>query len=278
VKVDVVDDLDVVRLSAALQEQPHECVALRVRKPVFFTFADDSDQRSVATVASHEIRVRIGASIEQCACDGNGVVACRGQWKSREAEKQERLPIFRTVVPEQIAGAPAAGAIVAGRGSFLYCRPRVVRQYALDLFQVAADNRCVETVVHHFGKPFQNTHRGVSRHAMRGAAPDMVVGAGVLEKALDRIRCLRVRACVASDLVLERRPTGETVLQRKRALYVAQGGHSGGIRQCSLETSARFFDIRAKRFEPTLRFPLQVLEGAPRRELPGHGHLPPVAA
>ncbi len=48
VKVDVVNDLDVIRLGAALEQQLHEVVAMRMRRTIFLAFADRAHQRRVA--------------------------------------------------------------------------------------------------------------------------------------------------------------------------------------------------------------------------------------
>ena len=56
----------------------------------------------------------------------------------------------------------------------------------------------------------------------------------------------------------------------ERELDITETRLSGRIWKRSLQTRARFDDIRAKRFQPALRFPLQVLEGALGREFPGH--------
>jgi hypothetical protein len=66
-------------------------------------------------------------------------------------------------------------------------------------------------------------------------------------------------------------PPGETMFPRERELYVAQPWLSGWGGKGSLESSARFGVTVAKRLEPSFCFPLEILEGALRRELPVHG-------
>src|SRR5207249_2104221 len=94
----------------------------------------------------------------------------------------------------------------------------------------------------------------------------------------DPLRVTLIFEGVVRELVLERRPARETVLSRERVLDVAQGQFGGGLGIGALETGARLGVVRAQRFEPALRFLLQVLEGARGRELSAHGYLPPVAA
>lgn len=105
---------------------------------------------------------------------------------------------------------------------------------------------------------------------MGGPAPNVVIRTGVLEKPLDSIRVRLLDGARSREAVLERRPSGYAMLQRERVLDVAQRGDFWGVGKGSCETSAGVGNVRAKRFQPALRFPLQVLEGALGRDLPGH--------
>jgi hypothetical protein len=57
-----------------------------------------------------------------------------------------------------------------------------------------------------------------------GTAPDVVVGAGVLQEPGDPRRVPAVDECGVGQRVLERCPARETVLQREGVLDVAQTG------------------------------------------------------
>ena len=118
----VVDHLYVERLSTLFQEQSRQRVPLRVRWPVLFAFPDDAHERRVAAVTGHEIRVRIGASIEQRPSDGHRIVADRGDGKSGETEIQERLPSFRAQILEKILTSADTCPVGADTGILFQCR------------------------------------------------------------------------------------------------------------------------------------------------------------
>ena len=105
---------------------------------------------------------------------------------------------------------------------------------------------------------------------MGAAAAHMVVGAGVGDEPGDAVSIARFGAALPRDEGFERGPSLEAVLEGERVLDVAQGWFGGRIRDGALESRARVAVVRAKRLEPALRLPLQVLEGALRRESPGH--------
>ena len=65
----VVDDLNVKRVRAALEEEPRERVSLQMRRPILFTLSDDADEWRVPAPARHEVRVRVGAGVQQGASD-----------------------------------------------------------------------------------------------------------------------------------------------------------------------------------------------------------------
>src|SRR5262249_22964237 len=98
-----------------------------------------------------------------------------------------------------------------------------------------------------------------------------IAASGRFEQRDERV-LLSVEALERSG---EGRPTRVPVLERERVLDIAQGGLGRGIARRALEPRAGLCVVRAKRLEPALRFPLQVLEGTPGRELPDHGNLPP---
>jgi hypothetical protein len=85
VKVNVIDDVRIIRLCAALQQQSRELVAARMRWAVFFALADDTGERRITTVTGHEVSVYIGAMVEQQARDLHGILVCFRQIQPREA-------------------------------------------------------------------------------------------------------------------------------------------------------------------------------------------------
>src|SRR2546425_11710582 len=85
--------------------------------------------------------------------------------------------------------------------------------------------------------------RGMPCHRVSGTAPDMMVGTGVFQEPGDRFRLIPVRAWRAGELVLEGRPTGETVFPRQGVLHVPQAGFGGGVGKGALEASARCCDV-----------------------------------
>ena|SRR5436309_8953456 len=102
------------------------------------------------------------------------------------------------------------------------------------------------------------------------AAPHVVIGAGVVDEPGDAVGAARFRPTIARDDAFERGPTRNAMLDGKRVLHIAQGCFGGRFRNGALESRTRVAVVGAKRLEPTLRLPLQVLEGALRRESPGH--------
>src|SRR5438105_7957281 len=84
-------------------------------RPALFTLSDGADERRIAAVAGHEVRVGVGARVEQRMCDRDGIVVRRRQREPREAEIQERLPSFGAEVAVEILRAADAGAVLAGR-------------------------------------------------------------------------------------------------------------------------------------------------------------------
>ena len=101
-KVEVVNNLAVVWFRTAREQEACEFVALWMRRAVFFTFADDTRHRRVVAVAGHEIRVRIGAAIQQQTCNLDGVVVCLWQVKPREAKVGQRFPPLCADILEQV--------------------------------------------------------------------------------------------------------------------------------------------------------------------------------
>lgn len=75
--MDVVGDLLVVRVGAPFEKEPHERVSLLMRRPALFAFADRAGERRVPAVAGHEMDVGIRATVQECACDCDGVFSDR---------------------------------------------------------------------------------------------------------------------------------------------------------------------------------------------------------
>ena len=97
-----------------------------------------------------------------------------------------------------------------------------------------------------------------------------MIGTGVLDEARRQIGIRRIGWPAASKLLGELGPAGESVLARERVLHVAKRRMFGRDGERSLETSARVANVGAKRFQPALRFPLEILEGTSGRDTPGH--------
>src|SRR5687768_6882844 len=94
VKANVVNDLDVVRVRAPLEQEASERIAVRMRRSVFLSLADDADQRRVPAAARHEVCVGVSTPVEQRTRDGNGVLVRGFVVETREGEEQQRLPVL----------------------------------------------------------------------------------------------------------------------------------------------------------------------------------------
>ena len=206
-EVRVVEHLDVVGLGTALQQQLGEGVAPLMRRPALLAFSNDADQRRVAAVPRHEIGVGIRAAVEQQARDRDGVVGHRGQRQTREAQVEEGIPAFRSDVPEQIARTPDVGAIGSGGGALCHRGLRVLSKDALDFPQLAAHDGGVQIGARELGMALQEAQRGVLRHHVRGAAADVMVGTGALEKPCDEIGRVAAAAWRPGEQVLEGGPS-----------------------------------------------------------------------
>ena len=185
-KVDVVDDLAVVGLCAALEQQARQFIAVRMRRTAFLAFADDADQRGVTAIAGHEVCVGVCAMIEQQARDRDGIVVGLRERQAGEAEIEEGRPIFAAEVGQEIIAATCAGAIGPRGERLAFASWGCSTQDALDLLDLAAHHRGVEAVTRDPWILFQNPHRGMSRHAMRREAADVMVGAGAFKEASDQ--------------------------------------------------------------------------------------------
>src|SRR4051812_3707397 len=138
---------------------------------------------------------------------------------------------------------------------------------------VAAHHACIKTGIGDVWIARQEAHRGgACAHMIRSATHMMIRTCVVEESSNDDIARIP-SGRTARQSVLERGPSGKSVLQRECSLNIAKRGHTGRtgrIGKCSVEPSACIGDVVAKRGEPALRLPLEVLEGGPGRNLPRH--------
>ena len=122
----VVQDLDVERLGAALEQQLEQRRRIRLPRRVLFAFTGHAGEDGVACVAGHVEVVRIRAMVEQQPRDRQRVLDRRRVRKPRVGEIQDRRPV--------------AGAAAVARGF------RTRGQDACDFFAIAAHDRRVNAV------------------------------------------------------------------------------------------------------------------------------------
>src|SRR3954453_12096207 len=97
-----------------------------MRRTIFFSFADHASKRCVTAIAGHEVRIWIGAMIEQEARDGDGVVIDLGKRQPGEAQIEERLPSFWSNVFEDVFRATDIGAVNCSGGALFARRLRAL--------------------------------------------------------------------------------------------------------------------------------------------------------
>src|SRR5678816_3669366 len=187
VKVNVVEDLDVVRICSAIEQEAHELVALRMRRTIFLAFADDSRHRRIAAVAGHEVRVGVGAVVEQQTRDLDGVPLDRRRRQPREAQIEKRLPLRmrsgRGVENER----PSLATCRAFGSSLLARQLRTRGEQSSYRLEIATDDCRVNAVAGDFGMRLEQAIGGELRDRMRGPAANMVIRASVGEKARDQL-------------------------------------------------------------------------------------------
>jgi hypothetical protein len=91
----------------------------------------------------------------------------------------------------------------------------------------------------------------------------------------DQVEIVNVRY-LTGDSLLQRAPSGDAMFERKRVLNIAQGELPSGLGKTPQQTRSCSAVAGAQRFEPALRFLLQIVEAACRGELTdvlGHGNL-----
>ena len=102
-----------------------------------------------------------------------------------------------------------------------------LREQALDFRQLAAYDGSMDAVVCDFRIALENSHRGVSRHDVRGPATNVVVGTRILEKPVDDLGASLLdaggRVCIEPTFKLA--PSGRAVLAGKSVLNVAERGN-----------------------------------------------------
>jgi len=101
-----------------------------------------------------------------------------------------------------------------------------------------------------------------------------MVGARILETPVNEPGTSLSTGGFTGHAALHFGPAGESVLASERMLHIPQSRLGWCVGKGAIETSASFRVVCAKLLEPALRFPLQILEGASGRELPGHTFLP----
>ena len=170
-KVNVVDDLGVERLGAALEQQTDEGVALRVRRAVLFTLTDRADERRIPAVAGHEEGVGVGAAVEQCAGDRQRVVVRRGEREAGKAEIRQRLPALGADVPIEILRFADARSSGAGLGAVSRRQRRVAGEGLLHRGEIAADDLGLEAGVRDARIAFENSHGRVPCAHVRRCRP-----------------------------------------------------------------------------------------------------------
>src|SRR5689334_11740243 len=136
---------------------------------------------------------------------------------------------------------------VARRRALRVGERRLREQRALDFADLSAYDRRVEIGGCEIGIVLEETHRRVSRAHVSWTAPHMVVRTRVLEKPIDLARTLSSGNARVLNTTLQRGPSWKPVLQRKRALHVAQCRNFWRILENAVESNARVGDIRAKR-------------------------------
>ena len=183
VEMDVVDDLSVVRVGAPLEKEPHQRITLLMRGPALFAFPDRAGERRVPAAAGHEIHVGIGAMVQECARDRDGVPGDRRQRQPREGQVRERLPAFQApVFPGQIQFATRASSL-GTRFAVPPGRPtRVGREGAIHRVEIAADDSRIEVRGRYFRMASQEAHRRVPGADVIGSPAHVMVGAGVVEE------------------------------------------------------------------------------------------------
>src|SRR5262245_14313763 len=268
-KMSVIEELGVIGLSALLEEQPHERLALRVGRSVVFAFAGDSAQRRVSILRRSDFKVvvRVRSIVQQQARDSDGVVTGGSGWESSVTKVQEGRPELLAIA--NIPPPQRAARLGCGSGPFL--------QDAPDLFQIAAHDSSMNAVERNF--------RLVREDAQGCTAPSSVGGwtagqdrirTSILQKQVRQFCCPVIIEGAGFKLFFERWPARETAFQRERELDVAQSGLGGGLGKGALKTLAGFSVVRPQGFEPALGFLLQIFEGAGAKKLSVHGNLPSV--
>src|SRR5262249_15842448 len=117
VKMDVVDDLAVVWLRTAFEQQARQRLTLGMRWTILFSLPDHATEWCVPATARHKVAAGIGGMVEQPERDGNSVFIGLGEREPGEAQVQKRLPSFRPNVFEDISRATDVGAICGGSGT-----------------------------------------------------------------------------------------------------------------------------------------------------------------
>ena len=94
-EVNVIEHLNVVRLGAASSSKRTSASRRGCGGRSSSPSPIDTDERRVTAVTGHEVRVRIGAVVEQRRRDGDAILVHRREWKSRERMEEEGLQVLR---------------------------------------------------------------------------------------------------------------------------------------------------------------------------------------
>src|SRR5262249_21260129 len=151
------------------------------------------------------------------------------------------------------------GPVVSGRGAPGGCKTRLIAEDTLDFFQLTADDSGVKRTLCDPRMLFEQTHRCMKCHAVRGTSTHVMIGTGVLEEMGDDLRLRLLPRLRLKDL-FQSSPTGLSELQRKRVLDITQNRLRRSTSPSLRQTLACFRIIGAQRLEPSLRFFFEIVE------------------
>src|SRR5262249_15871933 len=206
-----------------------------------------ADERCIATAASHEELVRVGAMLQQRAGDRDRVLVDDGERQPSETEVEERRPAFRAPVFQEEVATPTRSAACAPFGSVSRARElRALSQVPENAGEIAAHDLRIETRIRDLRVASESAHRrAAGAHVVRTTAA-VVVRTRVVEKPGDELRRHAVRWTGPREMLLERRPAWEPKLAGERVLNRAQCRSAGNVGQRFRESRACFVDVVSK--------------------------------
>jgi len=141
----------------------------------------------------------------------------------------------------------------------------LIAQQALDVLDVAADDRSVKVRAGDVGVAAQHAKRRVMRHRLARAA-DAPVGARLLEESRHDLVAVALCERAVGEGSLQGGPALESVLTGERMLHVAKARRCGGSGVGAAQSSACRLVVVSNGGEPALRFLAKTLEAALGRE------------